>query len=1038
MNFCEPFIRRPIATTLLAVGLAVIGFIAYALLPIAGVPQVDVPTLEVAADLPGASAETMALSVAAPLEKELGLISGVTSLSSTSSLGRARITVEFDLGRSADGAAQDVQTAINNAAGLLPKNLPNPPTYEKANPADFLLMSIAVTSDDLPISTVDHYAETYLAPKISRIPGVGLVDFHGQQTPAVRIEAEPAAVASLGLSLEEIRAALSQATISAPKGILDGPQRSATLATSDQLTSATDFGAVVIGYHKGAPVRVRDIGRAVDGVEDVRQAAWLGNKRVVIVDVHKQPGFNINETVERVKEALPALRRALPPSIRMQVLGDRTQVIRGSVAGVEHTMAISIVLVVLVVFLFLRHAAATLIPSVAIPVSLLCACAAMYVFGYTIDNVSLMALTIAVGFIIDDGIVMVENIIRHTEAGQKPLAAALAGSREIVFTILSMTLSLVAVFIPLLLMGGLIGRLFREFAVTISIALLMSAFVSLTITPMMCGTLLRPATRAGENRFAAILEAAFRRLLRFYESGLRWALRHPPVMVGMMALAVAATVYLYLVLPKGFFPQQDNGLIICTTEAATDISYAAMVERQRALAKVVIADPDVATVYYWVGGGSGLNSGRIMVDLKPLADRSASATEVLARLRKAATKVPGIVLYGQARQSVQIGTKVSKTQYQYTLQDPDVAELFRSAPIVLKRLAALRQLQDVTGDLQTTAPQLMLALDRDTLGRLGVTPQAVDDVLYDAFGQRQVATIFTQSEQRRVVLEIDPRAQSDPDVLSQLYVRSDTSGKLVPLAALTARQNSLTPLTINHQDGFPSVTLSFNLAPGVSLGEAIAAIGQAERLLRLPPAMTTRFEGAAQVFESSLATQPYLIAAAILAVYIVLGILYESFVHPLTILSTLPSAGAGAFAALLVLHYEFTLIALIGVILLVGIVKKNAIMMVDFALDAERRRRLAPAAAIYEAARLRFRPIMMTTMAALLGALPLALSSGPGSELRRPLGVTLVGGLLVSQLLTLYTTPVVYLYLSKLAGLKARRTCQPAAPTTITEGNPAD
>ena len=1028
MNISASFILRPIATTLLVIGLIVMGLVAYALLPIAGVPQVDFPTIQVAADLPGASAETMALSVAAPLEKALGLISGVTSLSSTSALGRTRITVEFDLGRNVDGAAQDVQMAISSAAGLLPRNLPNPPTYEKVNPADALLMSIAVTSDDLPISTVDGYAETYLAPKISRIPGVGLVDFHGEQKVAVRVQVDPTAVAALGLNLEDIRGVLSSATVNAPKGIIDGPNRSVTLETSDQLSDASDFGVVVIGYHNGAPVRVRDIGRAVDGVEDVRQAAWLGNKRVVIIDVHKEPGYNINETVQLVKDALPGLRRTLPASVRLRVLGDRTQTIRGSVASVQQTMAISIGLVVLVVFLFLRHATATLIPSVAIPVSLLCSCAAMYLFGYTIDNISLMALTIAVGFIIDDAIVMVENIIRHVEAGQQPLEAALAGSREIVFTILSMTLSLVAVFIPVLLMGGLVGRLFREFAVTISIALFMSAVVSLTVTPMMCGWMLQPAERLKENRLAVALETAFQRSLRFYDKGLRWALRHPQVVIAIMAVAVATTVCFYLIIPKGFFPQQDNGLIVCTTEAAPDISYAAMVERQNALARVIMADPDVGTVYSWVGGDSGLNTGRIMIDLKPLAERSASATAVLARLRKAATKVHGIALFGQPRQDVQIGAKISKTQYQYTLQDPDVAELFHWAPVVMKRLASLPELQDVTGDLQTAAPRMMLKLDRDTLGRLGISPQSVDDVLYDAFGQRQVATIFTQSDQRRVVLEVEPRAQDDPDVLTRLYVRSNSSGKLVPLAALTALQNSLAPLTINHQDGFPSVTLSFNLVPGVSLGQAVGAIEQAERSLAMPAAMTTRFEGAAKVFTNSLANQPYLIAAAILAVYIVLGILYESFVHPITILSTLPSAGAGAFAALILLHYEFTLIALIGVILLVGIVKKNAIMMVDFALDAERRRQLAPAAAIYEAARMRFRPIMMTTMAALLGGLPLAFGAGAGSELRRPLGITIVGGLVVSQLLTLYTTPVVYLYLSKLAALKPWRLRQPRQP----------
>jgi hydrophobe/amphiphile efflux-1 (HAE1) family protein len=1015
MNIAAPFIARPIATILLTIGLTIIGLVAYALLPIAGVPQVDIPTIRVAASLPGGSAETMAISVAAPLEKELGLISGVTSLSSTSSLGRTDITVEFDLGRSVDGAAQDVQAAISAAAGLLPKNLPNPPTFEKINPADALLMSIAVTSDDLPISKVDEYAQTYLAPKISRIPGVGLVDFHGEQKAAVRVQIDPTAVAALGLSLEEVRSALASATVNAPKGILDGPKRSLTLETSDQLQDADAFGAIVIAYHNGAPVRIRDIGRALDGVEDVRHAAWLGKQRVVIIDVHKQPGYNINETVHLVNNALPELRRTLPPSVLLRVLGDRTQTIRASVAGVQRTMAISIGLVVLVVFLFLRHAAATLIPSVAIPVSLLCTCVVMYLLGYTLDNVSLMALTIAVGFIIDDAIVMVENIIRHLEAGEPALTAALAGSREIVFTILSMTFSLVAVFIPLLFMGGLIGRLFREFAVTISVALLMSGIVSLTVTPMMCGVMLRRSGRERETRFAAVLDAACQRSLRFYDAGLRWALRHPRVMVGIMAATLAATVYFYLVIPKGFFPQQDNGLIVGTTEAAPDISYAAMVERQRALAEVIIADPDVQTACYWVGNNPALNTGRIMIDLKPIAERSSSATDVLARLRKAVDKVPGIALFGQARQDVQIGTKISKTQYQYTLQDPDVGELFKWAPTVQKRLAELPELQDVTGDLQAAAPRMMLKLDRDTLGRLGITPQSIDDTLYDAFGQRQVATIFTQSDQRRVILEIDPHVQEDADALSRLYVRSGTSGKLVPLSALTEFEDSLAPVTINHQDGFPSVTISFNLAPGFSLGQAVSAIQEAERSLAFPAALTSEYEGSAKVFTSSLASQPYLIAAAILAVYIVLGILYESFIHPITILSTLPSAGAGALAALIALHYEFSLVALIGVILLIGIVKKNAIMMVDFALDAERRRQLAPAVAIYEAARLRFRPIMMTTLAALLGALPLAFGSGAGSELRRPLGITIVGGLLVSQLLTLYTTPVVYLYLSQLA-----------------------
>jgi hydrophobe/amphiphile efflux-1 (HAE1) family protein len=1016
MSVSAPFILRPIATTLLMIGLGAIGLTAYILLPIAGVPQVDLPTIQVTAHLPGASAETMATSVAAPLERQLALISGVTSLSSTSSLDQTSITVEFDLGRSVDGAAQDVQTAINAAGGQLPKNLPDPPTYEKINPADALLMSIAVTSSDLPISKVDDYVENYAALQISRIKGVGLVDFHGEQKPAVRVQVDPLAVAAMGLSLEDIRAALGSATGNAPKGSLDGPKQSLTLDTTDQLFNAESFNSVIVAYRNGAPVHVGDIGKAVDSVEDVRQAAWLGNQRAVIIDVHKQPGYNVNETVQLVKDALPALQRAMPPSVKMQVLGDRTQTIRASVMGVQETMAISIALVVLVVFLFLRNAAATLIPSATIPISLLCTCAVMYLVGYTVDNVSLMALTIAVGFIIDDGIVMVENVIRHVEAGKAPTEAALLGSREIGFTILSMTLSLIAVFIPLLLMAGLVGRLFREFAVTVSVAILMSGVVSLTLTPMMCSRLLHPVSERPEGRVAAWLEAWFQRSLRFYAVGLRWSLDHPRTIIAIMAATLATTVYLYLAIPKGFFPQQDNGLIVGSTEAGQDISYSAMVEHEHQLAELVMSDPDVQTAYYWVGANPSVNSGRIMIDLKPIKDRKASATQVLARLRKKAAAVPGIALFGQARQDVQIGAKVSKTQYQYTLQDPDVAELFKWAPIVLARLSALPELQDVTGDLQASAPRIMLKIDRNVLGRLGVTPQSVDDTLYDAFGQRQVATIFTQLDEHHVILEVEPRYQEDSAALDRLYVRA-TSGQVVPLSALTRYESSVAPLTINHQDQFPSVTLSFNLTSGHSLGEAVAAIEAMERSLAEPAGLTSHFEGSAKVFESSLATQPYLIAAAILAVYIVLGILYESFIHPITILSTLPSAGVGAFLALMALNYDFSLIALIGVILLVGIVKKNAIMMIDFALEGERKRRLAPEAAIYEAALMRFRPIMMTTMAALLGGLPLAMGTGAGSELRRPLGIAIVGGLLLSQLLTLYTTPVVYIYMSRIARL---------------------
>ncbi|HLQ89433.1 MAG TPA: efflux RND transporter permease subunit [Xanthobacteraceae bacterium] len=1033
MNISAPFIVRPIATTLLMIGLTLLGLVAYVLLPIAGVPAVDVPTIRVSAKLPGANAETMATSVAAPLESQLALISGVTSLTSTSSLGRTSIQVDFDLGRSSDGAAQDVQTAINAAAGLLPKNLPNPPTYDKSNPADFLLMSIAVMSDDLPISKVDEFVENFLAPRISRVTGVGLVDYHGQQKPAVRIQINPMVAAAMGLSLEEIRAGIVTATINSPKGTLDGPKQSLTLDTTDQIFDASTFNSVIIAYRNGAPVRIADLGKAIDGVEEIREAAWLGGKRAVIIDIHKQQGFNINQTVELVKATLPELQRNIPPSMKLEILGDRTQTIRASVDDVQFTMAVSIGLVVLVMFLFLRHGRTTLIPTVTIPVSLLATCAVMYLAGYTIDNVSLMALTIAVGFIIDDAVVMVENITRHIEAGKAPLAAALIGSEEIGFTIVSMTLSLIAVFIPLLMMGGLIGRLFREFAVTVSVAILMSGVVALTLTPMMCAWMLRSReTAVKENRLMALLEAGFQRSLDIYAVWLRWTLKHRLFMVGLMFATVGATVYLYIIIPKGFFPQQDNGTIQGTVEAAQDISYAAMVERTHELSKIVMADPDVDTVYYWVGANPTVNTGRMMIDLKPLKDRKSTATEVINRLRRAALVVPGVALFGQARQDVQIGTRVSKTQYQYTLQDPDITELLKWAPIMLEKLGTLPQLQDVTGDLQATAPRMMLKIDRDAIGRFGVSPQTIDDNLYNAFGQRQVATMFGQLDQRRVILEVAPAFQEDVSSLQKLYVRSTTTGQMVPLSVLTKAEMSVSPLTINHTDQFPSVTLSFNLASGYALGDALIAIQNLERSIEKPAGLTAKFQGAARVFETSLASQPYLIAAAIIAVYIVLGILYESFIHPITILSTLPSAGVGALLALMLLKYDFSLIALIGVILLVGIVKKNAIMMIDFALVGERTRGLTPEQSIYEASLMRYRPIMMTTMAALLGALPLALGAGAGSELRRPLGIAIVGGLLLSQFLTLFTTPVIYIYMSKLT--RARRLPEPVNAGQMSSG----
>jgi multidrug efflux pump len=1026
MSFSKPFINRPVATSLLMLGLVLVGAVAFMLLPVAPLPQVDFPTIRIDADLPGASAETMASTVATPLERSLSDISGISSMTSSSSLGTTSITVQFDLSRNIDAAAQDVQTAINAAGGKLPKSLPNPPTYHKVNPADFTILSLALTSDTLPLPEIDRYADDFIATQISQIAGVGLVDFHGEQKPAVRVRVNPDKIAQLGISLEDIRTALVASTVNGPKGNLDGPHRAVVLDATDQVFTADAYKNLVVAYKNGAPIRIADIGTAIDAAEDAKEAAWLQDKRTIIIDIHKQPGFNVVETIRRIKELLPALAASLPPSVRLAVVGDRTQTIEASVHDVQVALAITVCLVVLVIFVFLRNFWATVIPGIAIPLSLITAFGIMYLLGYSLDNLSLMGLTIAVGFVVDDAIVVIENIHRHVEGGVPPHQAALDGAREVGFTVVSMTTSLIAVFIPVLFMSGVIGRLFREFAMTVGAAIVMSGLISLTVTPTMCARLIRQHRPDEHGRVYRVCERVFESMLRFYDRGLRTVLRHPAITLAATAATLAATIYGYTIMPKGFFPEQDTGLILGVAEAASDTSFAAMADRIQALGRIVMADPDVDNVYYWIGPNPTVSQGRMMINLKPRGDRSASAREIIARLKPSLAQVQGISLFMQVRQDIQVGGRPSKTQYQYTLQDGNSDELARWAPILEKKLRSLPQLQDLTADTQAAAPRATLRIDRDTASRLGITPQAIDDTLYDAFGQRQVATIFTQLNQYHVVLELEPQFQWDTGALRHLYVRS-AAGQLVPFSTFARVEDSIAPITINHQGLFPSVTLSFNLSPGQALGDAVAAIQTVERGLSAPASLITSFQGTAQAFQASLRSQPYLIAAAIIAVYIVLGILYESYIHPLTILSTLPSAGIGALLALTLFHQDLSVIGFIGIILLIGIVKKNAIMMIDFALDAERRQGLQPEQSIRQAALLRFRPIMMTTMAALLGALPLTFGTGAGAELRQPLGITIVGGLMLSQILTLYTTPVVYLYLGRLGRIfRWRRRLRPA------------
>ena len=1035
MSVSGPFIRRPIATTLLSVALLLAGMVAYRMLPVAPLPQVEFPVIQVQATLPGASPETMASSVATPLERQFGRIAGVTEMTSTSLLGACTVVLQFDLSRNVDAAARDVQAAINAARSQLPANLPNNPKYRKVNPADLPVMILALTSEVLPVGRMYDAADSILAQKLSQVEGIGQVVVGGGAKPAVRVRVDPARLSQIGLTLEQVRAALGTVNANKPKGELADATTAWTIHATDQLFEAEQYRPVIIAYVKGAPVRLDDIAEVESSVEDVRTGGFANGKRAVLIVMYRQPGANIIETVDRVLALLPSLRASIPPTISLDVVLDRTTTIRASFRHVQATLLLSIGLVVLVVFVFLRSPWATVIPSVAVPLSLLGTFGGMYLIGYSLDNLSLMALTIAVGFVVDDAIVVLENITRYLEEGLTPMAAAVRGAREIGFTVLSMSTSLVAVFIPILFMGGLVGRLFREFAVVLTLAIGFSLLVSLSVTPMMCSRLLVSSREARHGRLYRLGERAFDGVLGFYSVTLRWVLRHRFVTLLVTLATIVANVLLFSAVAKGFFPQQDTGRLIGSIQADQDISFPAMRDKIREYVDLVRTDPAVANVVAFTGGSSNTtNTGRMFVALKPLEERQLSADSVIERLRATVARIPGANLFLQAVQDLRIGGRGSNAQFQYTLQSTELADLNAFAPQMLARLRGVEGLRDVSTDQQNRGLQAGLVIDRDVASRLGILPRVIDDTLYDAFGQRQVSTIYRALNQYFVVLEVEPRFQQSPDALKGVYVRSASGGQ-VPLATITRYAPSTTPLAVNHQSFFPSVTLSFNLAPGMALSDAVTAIQKLERDVRMPASVRASFQGTAQAFQASLATQPLLILAALISVYIVLGVLYESLVHPITILSTLPSAGVGAILALQLSGAALDVIALIGILLLIGLVKKNAIMMVDFAIDAQRREGRTALDAITQACLLRFRPIMMTTMAALLGGLPLALDFGTGGELRRPLGLTIVGGLIVSQLLTLYTTPVVYLYLERLRVAVRRRPSvatvhtAPASPT---------